>query len=821
MKKLLRSIVLCLGIILLWNAFSIQTRAAEQTDILHIHAGDTTHGGACYGNVTYGTKSAVINTGNDNSSGTNPDGTTWTQTIHHWKCTKCGRVFTSTTRVDNGVVSSIGNGNCCTVPYVIGASLSCAKTTSTVEGILHIDESTTDYAQSVTLSAYVSDILDITIDGYSWNTGETTSDIIVTSNGTYTVTLTYTDTGVQHTKSLSIDINNIDAIPPVLGTTYDDTGEMVGFVDVEITITDALSGLPLEALSLGNQTDWVESNVFRITENNTYTIYGRDIAGNIGSIDVTVTRVDESPPVFTTNYSKGGACKSVSFDILAVDDESGLPAEAYSFGNQENWTNQTHYSFSSNGTYTFYARNNSGLVSTLSVTINEIDTSGPILSVFYDNSTFTKGVTVTILAEDYGYGVSSEGFRVKGQETWSSNNSFYFTANGTYTIEGRDFGDNVSEISFPIGVIDSAGPNVTLTYDNSEYVQEGTLYASATDSQSGVSNIIFNDITHWGSSISYPITENGIYTVYSNDVLSNGGSGTIEVTNIDRELPVLTTDFENGDYIPYADLKIYITDSISGVPADALSFGSDINWSENKVFRVTENGTYYIYGRDNAGNLGFIKIPVNTIDNTPPIIEFEVYEFGDHTELVFHAYDEESGLPLEAYSTDGKETWVESNEIDNIIKNGEYTIYAIDNCGNIGEATILLNNVEHAIIIHEEELARLATFTTTSTASTTTVGAFFFLFSWLFSSGAIYARDEKGRWKKIGKAKISKRKGKHEIRMDRGLEVKISRNQIKNIKVVCSPLFRRNMKNKDVTLIYKKQSYRIYPGKETELYLKD
>ncbi len=102
---------------------------------------------------------------------------------------------------------------------------------------------------------------------------------------------------------------------------------------------------------------------------------------------------------------------------------------------------------------------------------------------------------------------------------------------------------------------------------------------------------------------------------------------------------------------------------------------------------LTENGKYYIWIRDIAGNTATKEIQIDKIDNTPPEIAYTINKdtlASGYVTITVTAEDSQSGLYDSPFSWD-KITWSQENSTRTIKENGRYKVYAEDNLGNISE----------------------------------------------------------------------------------------------------------------------------------------
>ena len=108
---------------------------------------------------------------------------------------------------------------------------------------------------------------------------------------------------------------------------------------------------------------------------------------------------------------------------------------------------------------------------------------------------------------------------------------------------------------------------------------------------------------------------------------------------------------------------------------------------------LTENGKYYIWIRDIAGNTATKEIQIDNIDNTPPEIAYTINKdtlASGYVTITVTAEDSQSGLYDSPFSWD-KITWSQENSTRTIKENGRYKVYAEDNLGNISEKEILVD----------------------------------------------------------------------------------------------------------------------------------
>ena len=110
---------------------------------------------------------------------------------------------------------------------------------------------------------------------------------------------------------------------------------------------------------------------------------------------------------------------------------------------------------------------------------------------------------------------------------------------------------------------------------------------------------------------------------------------------------------------------------------------------------IKENGTFFIWVTDNAGNVAYLTKDVTKIDAVAPTIQYTIDDSKKDTEkyimINVSAEDKESGLHQMPYSWD-KQSWgIDSNNLK-VTKNGTYTIYVRDALENISEQKIKIKS---------------------------------------------------------------------------------------------------------------------------------
>lgn len=247
-----------------------------------------------------------------------------------------------------------------------------------------------------------------------------------------------------------------------------------------------------------------------------------------------------------------------------------------------------------------------------------------------------------------------------------SNQSFSYSkliptnyASGTHTLKvwAQDQKGGVSsEITRTFNYKrDVTPPNATHSLSPNGWTNGSVnININATDDISGVSYIQMNGGNKVNSAnASFAVNQNGTYLFTLADKEGNSKTYTVNVTNIDKIVPIYTrAEIVNKDKYGY-DVYIYGVNDSGGSNINRVQFPTwtskngqddlDTNWGNSTTSRGTNlgNGTWkfhvntadhnteygeyitHIYVYDNAGNYSMIGVNV-IIDNTPPTLDLSI-----------------------------------------------------------------------------------------------------------------------------------------------------------------------------------------------------
>ena len=364
---------------------------------------------------------------------------------------------------------------------------------------------------------------------------------------------------------------------------------------------------------------------YTVNENGNYQVKAYDQLGNESDMNsITVDCIDRTAPVISSfNINTNGYCTSAVLTVAASDYESGLHGTAYSF-NHGGWTNKNQITVTENGTYSVRVRDAVGNESSRTITVSNIDRTLPTIhSIAQNQESYCISNELTVTASDSGSGLHATAYSFNNG-AWIANNKYPVTTNGTYTVRVRDCVGNIAEQSTIVSNIDLDKPQ---------------LEVSALDVGEPV--IIEENVWTKEKCIHIDVSDNG------------SGMEKVEIKEAkSEEILCFRPDQENQKEMHFD------TDSL---PA----------------------GEYEITAYDNLGNIQKSNVEITNVDCNPPTIQsVEQETLNPQTIRITVTADDGdgSGLPKEAYSFDGGNTWQETNYID-VDENDTYEIVVRDNMG--------------------------------------------------------------------------------------------------------------------------------------------
>lgn len=275
----------------------------------------------------------------------------------------CGKTWNTTGHACINSPYGTNGGNCSNYSAVDASTTHlhpvteyiCGKTEETVIEIITIEKSTLLPAKQVVVTAVASGELENV--RLAWESEAETSEnnekqenavLTVKENGTYGLSVIYVDAGMEYAMETEVVVDNVDYTEPLAKFLFNQTEFTAGSVILSVVASDE-GGLPVEYISWNGEA-FGDSSQYEITENGTYEIIIRDIAGNTFIKSITVDNIDNVPPEIISLKSEpipwySGEC-TVSVSAMDAGDGnagSGLAEMAYSWDGGASWTNHATF----------------------------------------------------------------------------------------------------------------------------------------------------------------------------------------------------------------------------------------------------------------------------------------------------------------------------------------------------------------------------------------------------------------------------------------------------------------------------------------------
>lgn len=293
---------------------------------------------------------------------------------------------------------------------------------------------------------------------YSFDGGATYQDspaFVVGENATYSVIVR---DKAGNTSGKSVTVGNIDRVNPVIaGVDCGDGKWSNKDVTINISASDALSGLNDTAYSFDGGLSYLASSSFNASQNGDYFLVVRDKAGNTAKKTVHISNIDKKQPNISrfspddTEWTN----QNVVLKVRASDSESGLQVNAYSYDNKASYCDRNSLEVAKNGTYSVNVIDNAGNVASMNYEVKNIDKDPPIItSITKSCEDWTEDeVVVTINASDSASGLAANAYSFDGGKKYTKSNSCEISKNGTYPVWVRDVAGNIAKSEFSVANI--------------------------------------------------------------------------------------------------------------------------------------------------------------------------------------------------------------------------------------------------------------------------------------------------------------------------------------------------------------------------------
>lgn len=435
-------------------------------------------------------------------------------------------------------------------------------------------------------------------------------------------------------------------------------------------------------------------------------VYAKDAAGNAGYDKIGPFNLDDILPLFKDLYIGYHTTGNIKVEVI---DENTKTIYVY---NQDNPEKSKYINsgeeLTEEATYKITVTDKAGNSDYVWVAIDR--TNPEITSVvdggYYndDGGYYNDKVTVTV-SDKFLYEVKLNDtlytHERKELEQYGPNKEYFrrifeLSNEGTYKIIGKDKANNTKTVEF---TIDKTVPTVISTEHSPSTPTNDKVVVTLTFSEEvNVLTDGWNKVcgTVWSKEFTNNVDSE---TVEFEDLARNLGSTNVNVSNIDKQPPVIKS--VSGNPTNWTNETIILTvtaeDNFGGELQYQFNGGA---WTKNSTYEVASNQTVTIKVKDETGNESLPKtVKVNKIDKSAPNLT-ATRAHGDA--IVFHSsykssikvnYSDvgNSGIAVAKYAKGVQDksyfasngTSINNNGTISNVKKGEvYTIYVKDKAGN-------------------------------------------------------------------------------------------------------------------------------------------
>ena len=224
------------------------------------------------------------------------------------------------------------------------------------------------------------------------------------------------------------------------------------------------------------------------------------------------------------------------------------------------------------------------------------------------------------------------------------------------------------------------------------------------------------DKIHWTSierpskevSITQKYEANGSQKFYFKDEMGNIEELEVEVTKVDKEKPLIEISAIEGQEKVELTIQFKENYSLSGYQITTTNEEPtewiDIEGTTKEItYTITENKTYYIWVKDEVGNISMEEYIPGIIDNQAPSLEIEnvLSTWGSKDQIQIKASDDVTGIRgISISEEEGTYNWeeiesgLEYETTREITKNGTYYISVKDGYNHITTKSIVIDKID-------------------------------------------------------------------------------------------------------------------------------
>ncbi|MFC4386567.1 InlB B-repeat-containing protein [Gracilibacillus marinus] len=422
----------------------------------------------------------------------------------------------------------------------------------------------------------------------------------------------------------------IDHKPTVIFYTYEISPTNTNPIPITIVFSETVTGLDVNDFTVSNGevtsvSGYYETHNIEITPNNdgevTLTLNENAVIDNMGngnkaSYNFTVV-YDSTPPANPTiQINNGAAVTNSTSVVLHVSHEEENSQNEMQFstngGTWSQWSQWEPFSSIKNfilqdvdgeQTISMRLRDKAGNQSEIAFDSIQLDRIAPVVEGVTNNSIYSTERTV----------IFTEGVATLNGIEIPSNT--VISQEGSYTLIVKDDAGNSTTVRF---TIDRTAPTISYTKNPSTWTNGNVIvsvymneYGELKWAKGSHDESYMNTHGEQITNGAFVATENGTYTILAKDIAGNTTVTEIEVSNIDRDQPVITL---NGDQTiqikkgqAYTELGYAVIDETEGDLTDSVTVNDNVDTSTIGTYTVT----YSV--KDTAGNDAEVSRKVEVI----------------------------------------------------------------------------------------------------------------------------------------------------------------------------------------------------------------
>ena len=386
-------------------------------------------------------------------------------------------------------------------------------------------------------------------------TWKDTPNFLVKENGDHTVYVRDKDGNISEYTFYEDHIDNKGPYISKLEYCFDELCNDYGrYVKVNLTIADSGVGVGDMPISYDGE-EFVSKFSRMYYLNGEYEVILKDRLGNIANCKIPIDCVDTKAPEIISkgirpSVSINGYYYDATIYVVAMDEQSGLDKEAFSFDGGYSFGSINEQTVRENGKYRIVVKDGLKNEREDYIEVNNIDNSGPVidkaeLSLSDGNNGYGSTGRLYIYASDGESGMADTAYSFDGGLSYGADNNVEVNDNKTLNVCVMDALGNVTKEQYVITAIDKQPPSIVVSGNPTVSVNKDvTLKVSVSDVLSGINSVYFENVSTGKkmkllskeganySNDSVVINQNGTYRFYAYDCAGNEASQTVKVTKI-------------------------------------------------------------------------------------------------------------------------------------------------------------------------------------------------------------------------------------------------------------------------------------------------